>query len=414
MYRRIERCRICGNEDLVPILDLGTQCLTGCFPRETTEKVSAMPLELVKCRRERDPEKCGLVQLRHTFQLDIMYGESYGYRSSLNSSMVSNLREIARDVVARVNPVKGDLIIDIGSNDSTLLQAYPRVGLGLLGIDPTGKKFAGYYPDHIQLVPDFFSEKSVRGAVGDRKARVVTSIAMFYDLEDPMEFMRQVGNVLADDGIWMMEQSYMPTMLEKNSYDTVCHEHLEYYSLAQIRWMAIRVGLQVLDVSFNDVNGGSFRVTLARQNSAIQAKDDLVKAVLDKETEFDDLAPYESFGRRTRQHRQKMREFVDGINEAGQTVFGYGASTKGNVLLQYCGLTSREIPYIAEVNEDKLGCFTPGSLIPIISEKKAKELHPDYFLVLPWHFKDNIVSRESAYLASKGRLIFPLPSIEVV
>jgi len=416
MFREITRCRICGNDKLVSILSLGTQSLTGVFPKTANVDIPAMPLELVKCTGKNSAEHCGLVQLRHTFQLDLLYGEHYGYRSALNKSMVNHLQGTANDLVAYVKPAKGDLIIDIGSNDSTFLQAYPRDDFTLLGIDPTGKKFRDHYPKYIQLIPEFFSGNAIQNVVGRQKAKVITSIAMFYDVEDPMSFMQHIYNVLDDNGVWFLEQSYMPTMLENNSYDTVCHEHLEYYSLTQIQWMAQRVGFKILDVSFNDTNGGSFSIIVAKQDSDYAANEQQVQSILRKEKEkrLDELTPYEEFKQRIFQHKHALREFLHKIKNAGQTIFGYGASTKGNVLLQFCQLTKDDIPCIAEVNEDKYGCVTPGSQIPIIAEKEARELRPDYFLVLPWHFRNSIISKESAYLKSKGHLLFPLPSIEVV
>ena len=260
MYKKVEKCRICGNTHLEQVLDLGEQMLTGVFPREKGEKVTTGPLRLVKCTGTNDA--CGLLQLEHSYDLGEMYGENYGYRSGLNASMVAHLHNKVKRILGMVNLQAGDLVIDIGSNDSTTLQAYPANGAVLVGVDPTGVKFKTYYPQHIQLIPDFFSAELVQARFPNKKAKVVTSFSMFYDLEDPLGFMRQVHDVLAEDGIWVFEQSYMPTMLATNSYDTVCHEHLEFYALRQIQWMAERVGFRIKDVEFNDVNGGSFSVTV--------------------------------------------------------------------------------------------------------------------------------------------------------
>ncbi|MDB6089445.1 MAG: C-methyltransferase, partial [Gammaproteobacteria bacterium] len=251
MYRQIEACRICNSKELVEVLDLGSQALTGVFPSSRTQQVTSGPLKLVKCFGK---EGCGLLQLQHSYDLGELYGDNYGYRSGLNASMVAHLREKVRKILERVTLPPEALVIDIGSNDSTTLQAYGAVGCTLVGIDPTGKKFHQYYPPHIRLIPDFFSAAAVRQNLGERKASVVTSFSMFYDLEEPLKFAREVHDVLADEGIWVFEQSYMPTMLERNSYDTVCHEHLEYYALKQIKWLTDRAGLKIIDVEFNDVN----------------------------------------------------------------------------------------------------------------------------------------------------------------
>ena len=235
MFKKAEKCRICGNTRLQCVLDLGQQMLTGVFPRAKNANITMGPLRLVKCVG--GDEVCGLLQLQHSYDLREMYGENYGYRSGLNASMVAHLHNKVKRILGQVQLNKGDLVVDIGSNDSTTLQAYPA-GPVCVGIDPTGVKFSNYYPAHIQLIPDFFSAAVLKERFPGKKAKVITSFSMLYDLEDPISFMREVHDVLADDGVWMFEQSYMPTMLETNSYDTVCHEHLEFYALRQIKWMA--------------------------------------------------------------------------------------------------------------------------------------------------------------------------------
>jgi NDP-4-keto-2,6-dideoxyhexose 3-C-methyltransferase len=417
MYTEIKKCRICGNPDLAAVLSLGNQALTGVFPRSKDQPLTSGPLELVKCHSDSGDPVCGLLQLRHSYPLGEMYGQNYGYRSGLNRSMVEHLHGKVRDILGSVLLASGDLILDIGSNDSTLLQAYPRdAGLLLAGIDPTGVKFRQYYPPHIQLVPDFFSAQAVRNSFGAKKAKVITSIAMFYDLESPLDFVKQVADTLAEDGVWVFEQSYMPTMLEINAYDTICHEHLEYYALSQVKWLMDRAGLRILDVELNAVNGGSFSVMAARQESPHAGHPERVSAVLEKEHQLglETLKPFQEFRGRVFAHAEQLGNLVKEIRARGETILGYGASTKGNVILQFCGLTEQEIPYIAEVNEDKFGCYTPGTGIPIISEKEARAMHPDCFLVLPWHFRDGLVAREKAYLQGGGRLLFPLPRIEFV
>jgi hypothetical protein len=204
----------------------------------------------------------------------------------------------------------------------------------------------------------------------------------------------------------------MPTMLDVTAYDTICHEHLEYYGLAQIKWMTDRAGLKIVDVWTNNVNGGSFAVIVAKQGSRIPEATQAIDKMLGDEQALATLAPYQAFEQRIFSHRDKLLAFLDGAKRTNKRVFGYGASTKGNVILQFCKLGAGDIPAIAEVNEDKFGRFTPGTHIPIVSEREARASKPDYFLVLPWHFRDTIIEREQAYLASGGRLVFPLPAIE--
>jgi hypothetical protein len=410
MYSQVNSCRICGNKNLVQILDLGSQTLTGVFPKTTDPKsVTSGPLRLVKCIGD---EVCGLVQLEHSYDLSEMYGLNYGYRSGLNQSMVNHLRNKVDRIMKRVNLQKGDLVIDIGSNDSTTLQFYPKEGFNLVGVDPTGVKFSSYYPPHIELIPDFFSAKLIKNKYPGKKAKIVTSFSMFYDLEDPMDFMRQVHEVLDDDGVWVFEQSYMPAMLETNSFDTVCHEHLEFYALKQIKWMADRVGFDIVDVEFNDINGGSFSITVSKAK-AESVLVPLVQEILDQETSLglDTLAPFEAFALRTDKAKQDLLQFIEEIHGRGQTIVALGASTKGNVLLQYCGITKEKIPQVGEVNIEKFGCFTPGTWIPIVSEESVLASSPDYLLILPWHFKNFFINNPKF---TKSKLVFPLPTLEVI
>lgn len=411
----IARCRVCGNPDLAAVLELGTQSLTGTFPASRGQQLLAGPLTLLKCREDLGPGRCGLVQLKHSYDTGEMYGMNYGYRSGLNQGMVRHLGGLVAQVLKRVTPRAGDLVVDIGSNDSTLLRAYPDRVATFLGVDPTGRKFKKYYPADVELIEDFFSAELVSRRFPGRKARVVTSIAMFYDLESPLVFMADIRDTLADDGVWVFEQSYLPSMLRANAYDTVCHEHLEYYGLRQVCWMAERVGLKVLDVELNGANGGSFRVTAAKASSALAPNAPAIEALLKAEAEggLAGEAPLREFAKRVERLRDELRAFVGRARAEGKTVFGLGASTKGNVILQYCGFTEADIPCIAEVNEEKFGTFTPGTLIPIVSEAEARARRPDYFLVLPWHFKDGIVERERGFVAGGGKLVFPLPELEV-
>lgn len=416
MYKQIVKCRICENANLASILNLGNQYLTGVFPQSKSVPLTSGPLELVKCLDEHNANACGLVQLKHSYDHHEMYGNNYGYRSGLNKSMVEHLNKKVKKIESFIHLKHADLIIDIGSNDSTLLQAYRKDGLLLVGIDPTGEKFKKYYPERINLIPDFFSSKLINKRFKNKKAKVVTSIAMFYDLESPMDFAKQISEILADDGIWILEQSYMPEMLIMNAYDTVCHEHLEYYGLKQIKWITDKLGLKIIDVEFNQVNGGSFSITVAKSVSRHFKNSKLIDKILSEENSkgLHTLKPYGDFKQRVLKHREEIQKFILEIKSKNKKIFGYGASTKGNVVLQFCNITQNDIPFIAEVNPDKFSCFTPGTNIPIIPEEEARKIKPDYFLVLPWHFRKGIIDRERNFLESGGKLLFPLPFLETV
>ena len=408
MPRPIERCRACGNRELIEILDLGLQALTGVFPRHIEERVEKGPLRLVKCH---GPEACNLVQLAHSYDADQMYGENYGYRSGLNPSMARHLRNKVQRILQTFDPPSGSLVVDVGSNDGTTLAAFPH-HFRRLGIDPTASKFLEFYEPGIEVIPDFFSRGALEDAVGEAKASVITSFSMFYDLDDPLQFMGEIVDSLAPGGVWVFEQSYMPLMLERNSYDTVCHEHIEYYTLSQISWMAERVGLTLVDVEFNDINGGSFSITAGRRSDAF-IESSRVQEVLSKESSIGTagLEPYHAFARRVEQSRASLRKFIDDAGASGARIGALGASTKGNVILQYCEVTPAEIVAIGEVNDDKFGSFTPGTLIPILPEREVLDMELDYLLVLPWHFRETFLAKQ---LSPGTRLVFPLPLVEIV
>lgn len=410
MSQRIHSCRISNSTNLIPVLHLGSQAFTGTFPRSAREPVPMGELELVWC-----PDS-GLLQLAHRFELGSMYGTNYGYRSGLNASMVRHLTAKTAHLSRFVDLQPGDLVLDIGSNDGTLLKSYSTPRLSRIGIDPTGIKFRHMYPDDITLVSDFFSHNNFVTAAGTRKAKLITSIAMFYDLETPIEFARQIHDCLAHDGLWHFEQSYMPSMLRMNSYDTVCHEHIEYYSLGVVETILAAAELEVVDVTMNAVNGGSFAVTAARRGSKYIRNKAVIDWLLASEQRIGlhTPKPFRDFEDRVYEHRRSLAALIHALNQSGKRVFGYGASTKGNVMLQFCGFTAHDIPCIADVNPDKHGCVTPGTHIPIVSEQEARAAQPDFFLVLPWHFKAGIIEREADFLNAGGHLIFPMPEIEIV
>jgi hypothetical protein len=346
-----------------------------------------------------------------------MYGDNYGYRSGLNQSMVRHLNNKCQSLEKMASLKKGDFVLDIGSNDGTFLRGYRTPGLQKVGCDPTAEKFRSFYDTESRLIADFFSRKTVVAGLGDSlKASLITSIAMFYDLEAPRQFVRDVVQTLAPEGLWHFEQSYMPSMLRLNSYDTICHEHIEYYSFSVVRKMLHAEGLKVVDVWMNAVNGGSFAVTAAHQSSSHKQAHALENWIIDREKHIGLERPgiYRLFEERVYEHREELRSLMHGLRKSGARIAGCGASTKGNVILQFCGLDSKDIIAISDVNEDKWGKYTPGTCIPILSEEEVRKMKPDYMLVLPWHFKDGILQREQKFLETGGRLIFPLPEIEIV
>jgi NDP-4-keto-2,6-dideoxyhexose 3-C-methyltransferase len=415
-YSVTTACRACGNQALIPILDLGDQALTGRFPSAEEVDPPAMPLRLVLCDISAAPDACGLIQLGHSGDLGEMYGSTYGYRSSITQTMVQHLRGTAERVLGEAKAQPGDWLLEIGSNDGTMQKFLAGSGVNLVAIDPSAAKFAADYPKESILIADFFSEDLVKSASGGEKFKAIISIAMFYDLEQPLEFMKSVRNLLAEDGVWCFEQAYLPAILSSLCYDTICHEHLCYYGLTQIDWLAKRAGLRLLNFSLNDINGGSFTVFACRDDSKRPSDVSALSRRLASEAEMrlGESVTWEEFARQVRLHRARVRTFFEDARADGKLVLGLGASTKGNVLLQYADITKDLMPAIADRDPKKVGLRTPGTGIPIISEDDARRLQPDFFFAFPWHFRNEIAKREKTYLDRGGRIVFPLPHFHAI
>ena len=410
MFHKIEKCRVCGNKHYSTVLDLGNQYLSGIFPKSIDFDMYRGPLKLVKC--DELTGGCVHVQLEHTFDLPTMYGEEYGYRSGLNSSMVKHLKGKYEKISNFLDLKENDIVIDIAGNDGTFLGFFSPE-LKLVSIDPTSKKFSKYFKEHVDYIADFFTEKTFREFFGIDNAKLVTSFSMFYDLEDPCQFAKEVNSILnPEEGIWVLEQSYMPEMLRANSFDTVCHEHLSYYGMRQLKYIMDQAGLKIIDFEFNDVNGGSISLVVANKGSkyeeATQMLNDLLQEELD--LKLNTTQPWNDFSFRIEECRIKFWELINKCKEDGLKIAALGASTKGNVTLQTWGVTDDDITVVGEVNPDKDGSFTPGTWIPIRNEDSVIEEY-DVFVVLPWHFKNFFINSPKF----KGKkLLFPLRNAEIV
>lgn len=412
----IKKCRICGNDQFIPVIDLGNQALSGRFPKKDEPDPPYAPLVLIKCDNSKNPDACGLVQLKHSVPPLEMYTCGYGYRSGLNKTMSDHLAGITRKVQAMVSLKKNDIVLDIGSNDGTLLKSYSADDIRRIGMDPGGEQYRKYYPDTIRLVSDFFYAANFTAAFPNEKAKIITSIAMFYDLEEPMEFVKNIRQILDKNGVWVLEQSYLPTMLARNSFDTICHEHLEYYAFHQIDWILRKNQLKAIGIEFNEINGGSFRVYVTHVDSTLTAdRVALDKVIQDEQIlQMETGLPYHEFCERIEKVRTDLNTLLREEKAKGKKIYVYGASTKGNVLLQYFNIDSSLITAAAERNAEKWGSRTPGTNIPIISEEEARKQKPDYFLPLPWHFRQEFIERESQFLKDGGKFIFPLPEVEII
>ena len=402
---KIKNCRSCKSKKLVKLYSLGNQYFTGIFPSNKYSKIPRGNLGMLICNN------CKLLQLDENFDSNEMYGDNYGYMSSLNKSMISHLYLKALNLKKKYNLRYKNSILDIGSNDGTFL-AFFNKNFNLFGCDPTIKKFGKFYRRDITKIQNFFSSNLFENIKFD----LITSISMFYDLPDPLKFAKEINSILKKDGVWHIELSYMPMMIKNRSYDTICHEHLEYYSLKSLKYLLTKAGLKIINLSFNQINGGSIEVDIVKRNSKYKECKDLINWVLESErvNQYNEIKKHKSFFIECLNHKKLLKKLLVTLKKQNKKVVGYGASTKGNVLLQFCGINSKIINNIAEVNKYKFNRYTPGSNIKIISEKNVRSKKPDYMLVLPWHFKDYIVKRERNFLKDGGKLIFPLPEIEIV
>jgi GDP-mannose 4,6-dehydratase len=400
-------CRICKNKDLIDVINIGNQVITSRFPLYGDFSTHSTPIILSLCT------ECSLVQLKYSTNASELYEYEYGYRSGISNTMREHLKNYQEEILSKINLNKGDTVIDIGSNDSTMLQYYDKT-LKRIGIDPTGKQFKEFYGD-VELIPTYFTYDNFRNVYKDLKPKVISSISMFYDLPDPVQFAKDIYNTLDDDGIWTCEQSYIITMLRRNSIDTICHEHLEYYSLTAVKFIADLANFKIIDIKFNECNGGSFRIYFAKQNCTLyQEATELIKKIIEDEENYKIRDPnlYFQFLKNCDDEVLKLNNFINTVNQSSQNIYIYGASTKGNCLLQYAKIDETKIKYAVERNLNKVGKMTSTG-IGIISEDTMRKKPPEYLLVLPWHFRDEIIKREDDFLENGGQLIFPFPHFEI-
>jgi len=407
-------CRICNSTQLSTIMSLGEQHIAAYTPRDSDPNpvLDKFPLELIRCT---EPD-CGLVQLRHSTPGDVLY-ERYFYRSGINKTMTENLKEIAIQAISKVELQYNDIVLDIGCNDGTLLKNYQGKNLRSVGIDPA-KNMAEFSKEcGADIIVDYFNSKSFTDHYGDEKAKIITSISMFYDLEDPNQFVSDIVNILAKDGVWVIELKYLPTMIFQNAFDNIVHEHIEYYHFSVIEYMLKKHGLKAVDVSLNDSNGGSIRVFVKHANQLVDENSE--KHLLDlrsseKKLNLNTAQPYEEFFQRCKELKSKTLSFIKNEVRNGKKIHAYGASTKGNTILQYYELDEKLIDAIADRNPDKWYRKTIGTNLEIISEEKSRSLKPDYFLILPWHFLEEFREREQDFFKNGGKFIVPLPDFKII
>ncbi len=406
-----DSCRVCSKKALQSIISLGEQYIVNFSESKSNDGV-LVRLDLVLCNE--DDGGCGLLQLKHTVPEELLY-RNFWYKSGVNQSMINALKNITDQIKERISLNSDDIVIDIGANDGTLLRTYERKDLVLVAFEPAKNLVEDVKKGTSKVINDFFNFKSFSDEFPNKKAKVITSIAMFYDLENPNEFVKDISKILSDDGIWVIQMNYLVTMLENNAFDNIVHEHLEYYSLNSLEKLLSRHNLEVFDLEINDVNGGSIRTYIKHKEVKIlitskvqEVRKNELKMGLNK------ITPYIEFAERIKELKNQTCQFIKNEIKNGKKIYVYGASTRGNTLLQYYGLNSEIITAAADRNPMKWGKKIIGSEIPIISEEQARKENPDYFLILPWYFLDEFLKREENYLKNGGKFIVPLPKFKII
>ncbi|MDO8582527.1 MAG: methyltransferase domain-containing protein [bacterium] len=415
-YVNIKKCRVCGQKELTEAIRFAPQFLSPTFVKTNKRNKLAdikVPLTVVVCDKSKNPACCGLVQLKETTDHDLLY-KDYFYRSSTNDTMKKDLKDVVMSVLKKAKPKKGDVVVDIGSNDGTMISYFPK-SLVRIGVEPAKNITWDHLDPSITVVNDYFSKKALVKTLGERTIKILTSCAMFYDLDEPNLFVADAASVLAPEGVWCIQLSYALSMLENMNFYDICHEHLEYYSLETLNHLMERNGLTIFDAELNEVNGGSARVFITHTARKLKKSASLVK-LLARERRFKlaDPATYVAFDKKIRSLAVTVRDYLKKEIKAGHNVIGLGASTKGNVLLQLFGINKTMLPYISEIQVAKIGLRTLGTDIELISDEAANKLNPSTKLVLPWYFKKEIVKREKPYLAQGGTLLFPMPYAHIV
>ncbi|MBP6857554.1 class I SAM-dependent methyltransferase [Candidatus Pacearchaeota archaeon] len=410
-----DHCRSCGSKNLLEVLSLGDIYVTN-FVNSEEEQGPKVPLELILC----DPQKgCGLVQLRHTTNPELMWGEQYWYKSGINSMIRNDLRDIVEKSKLIVPLNYGDTVTDIGCNDGTMLEYYNVPGLNLVGFEPSKNVAKEAALKGINVINDFFNKEAYKSFIGDKKSKIITAISMFYDLDNPNSFVEDVSNCLDENGLFVIQQNYVATMLKNNAVDNICHEHLEYYSYNSLEKLLNRHGFETFDVELNEINGGSIRNYIKFKGSKISQKDEAKKRVesllrFEDENKLNDIETYHNFASRIESTKKELNNFLNEEKSKGKKICALGASTRGNTTLQYFQLNPSIIDCIFDRNPDKEGKKAVGSLIPVTSPDNIHKYNPDYQLVLIWHIFKGIGEDEKKFSEKGGKFILPLPELKII
>ena len=408
IYKKIKNCRLCNSKKVKKLIDFGDICSSSTFPLKNLDYKKITPMIFGICKN------CGLAQLLHNYNLKELYNDDYGYRSGINPAMVEHLTGITQDIKKILKFEKGDCLLDIASNDGTLLKSYKLSGMNYIGIDPTISRFKNFYPKNFKTKSTFFSKNKFLNLSNRKKAKSITSIAVFYDIIKPNNFVSNIKDILSKEGIWVMEQSYLPILIRNNGYDSICHEHLTYFTLKQINYLCRQNDLRVFKTSLNYMYGGSVRIFICHKEAKYKTNLKSLNICRKLERKYINSKYFLNFKNKISRLSKKLNFIIKNIKNKNKTIHVYGASTKGNIILQYSKIYKKYIDFAADRNPLKWNRKMPGSNIPIISEKNSRSKKPDFYLVLPWHFKKEFIKREFFFLKKGGRLIFPLPKVQIV
>ena len=395
-----DSCRLCGHHTLDEVFSIGNQYINDFVEESQLGQGIRAPLEIVHCKN------CDLAQLKHTAPQELLYSRQYWYRSGVTDTMKAELKNIVDEVQSSVSLTEGDIVLDIGANDGTMLEFFDK-SIVTVGCEPANNLVEELSTRCDITIHDFWSESVYFDAIKQKgltkKAKVVSAIGMFYDLDDPIAFVSDIEKVLDEDGIFVAQLMTLAPMLEKNDLGNICHEHIEFYSYESLVYMYEKCNLEIFKVSENSVNGGSYRIYARKlKNGSIAYPEKATKQdLLDFKNRIDGI-------------KKQCVDFLQKEKDAGKTIHIYGASTKGNVILQYFDLNTDLIDFAAERSPEKFGRYTVGSWIPIISEDESRKMQPDYYFVLPWAFFDEMYSRESEWLSKGGKFIVPFPDFRIV
>ena len=405
---KLKKCKNCRSMKLSKLFSLGKLNFTGKFPKNKFTNIKKANLDLVFCN------KCSLVQLGDSYNLKYLYGPDYGYRTGINKTMTDHMKNIQRIASKKVGLKSKDFVLDIASNDGTLLNYY-NDNIITAGVDPLVNKYIKNYKKINYKISNFFSYNEIKKNKINNKFKIITALSVFYDAENPNMFLTDVSKILSDDGIFILEHADLLSIIKLKMFDTICHEHLYYYSTKLITEMCLKNNLRVFDLKKNSINGGSTQYFISKKNSKFKTNEKKIKNILKEEKKFklENKATYYKFFNEINNIKKKLLNLINSINSKKMTIHGYGASTKGNVLLLYFGINKKQIPFISDRNPMKFNHYTPGTKIKIISEKKSRKALPNYYLVLPWHFKKEILKREIKIRKKGCKFIFPLPKLQI-